>query len=70
LMADAKRAVVIGVDSYKNPKIEKLSGAVLDAREIYEVLTENGGFTITDQHFLTNSDATLENIRAAISDLF
>jgi hypothetical protein len=32
-MADAKRAVVIGIDQYARPKIEKLSGAALDAEE-------------------------------------
>jgi Caspase domain len=68
-MADAKRAVVIGIDNYTG-KVEKLSGAVLDATEVYQVLTTNGGFEIKDEHFLTNADATSEKIRAAISDLF
>jgi uncharacterized caspase-like protein len=69
-MADAKRAVVIGIDNYRGPTIEKLSGAVLDAKEVHQVLTENGDFRIRDEHFLTEADATSKNIRAAISDLF
>jgi uncharacterized caspase-like protein len=66
----AKRAVVIGIDKYAGPKIEKLSGAVLDAEEIYQVLTQNGKFVIKDEHFLINENATSYNIRTAISDLF
>jgi hypothetical protein len=69
-MANARRAVVIGIDDYPGPKIETLCGAVLDATEVHQVLTENGRFEITKEHFLTNTKATSENIRSAISDLF
>jgi uncharacterized caspase-like protein len=69
-MADAKRAVVIGIDDYAGAKIEKLSGAVLDATEVHQVLAENGGFEIKREHFLTDTQATSESIRSAISDLF
>jgi hypothetical protein len=66
-MIDDKRAVVIGIDNYAGPGIEKLSGAVLDAQEVCQVLRDNGGFKVKDEHLLINRDATSENIRSAIS---
>lgn len=69
-MAETRRAVVIGINDYGDPKIN-LSGAVNDAREIYHILKDNGEFTIDEEkHFLTDQQATCVNIRAAISDLF
>jgi hypothetical protein len=69
-MAETRRAVVIGINDYDDPKTN-LSGAVKDAEEIYDILKEHGGFTINEKkHRLLNRQATCENIRAAISDLF
>jgi hypothetical protein len=37
---------------------------------MHEVLTKNGNFSIKKEHFLLNAEATSDNIRTAISDLF
>jgi hypothetical protein len=68
-MGATKRAVVIGINDYKDEKIEDLSGAVNDATEMRDLLRDNGGFIIEKEHSLLDSNATGENIRAAISDL-
>jgi hypothetical protein len=65
-----KRAVVIGINKYRQEGFDRLSGAVLDATEIHDILKNNGDFEIDANHFLTDEDATGDNIRAAISDLF
>jgi TorA maturation chaperone TorD len=70
MMDGGRRAVVIGINDYQADKIENLSGAVYDATEIRDILTQQGRFTIDDKHFLTNTKATSENIRTAISELF
>ena len=69
-MTNLRRAGVIGVNEYEDEKIENLSGAVLDATEIRDILKANGNFTIDNDHFLTDKKATSEKIRRAISDLF
>ncbi len=63
-----RRAVVVGINEYQNPK-RNLNGAVNDATEIHELLTKNGAFE-TNSRLLTDKNATAENIRAALSDLF
>lgn len=68
-MGGIRRAVVIGVNDYRNEKVEKLSGAVNDATEVRDILKELGNFTIEDKHFLTDDKATCDRCRTAISDL-
>ena len=64
-----RRAVVIGVNEYKDSEIPKLTGAVNDATELCEKLKASGDFEIADEHFLINKRATCTAIRKAISDL-
>ena len=64
-----RRAVVIGVNEYKDSEIPKLTGAVNDAIELCEKLKASGDFEIADEHFLVNEKATCTAIRKAISDL-
>lgn len=70
-MNGPRRAVIIGVDTYKDETIPVLYGAINDAREVYEKLSDekSGGFEIAKEHFLVGQDATCEAIRAAVSDL-
>jgi uncharacterized caspase-like protein len=65
-----RRAVVIGINEYKDPEMEKLTGAVNDATELRDRLKASGDFDIPDEHFLRGSEATSTAIRKAISDLF
>ena len=67
-----RRAVVIGINSY-NPKAgcAALNGAENDAREVFARLKKFGNFEIErEKHLLIGEQATSENIRAAISNLF
>jgi uncharacterized caspase-like protein len=68
-MAAERRAVVIGVNNYDDPGIEKLQGAVYDAEHLRDRLVQYGDFEIDDDHFLTDKAATCLAIRKAISDL-
>jgi uncharacterized caspase-like protein len=68
-MPGQRHAVVIGVNEYADEKIPKLTGAVNDAKEVYEKLTKFGEFDIPAEHFLLDRDATCQGIRKAISDL-
>lgn len=66
------RAVVVGINEYKDERIERLKGAVNDATEVRRRLASFGEFEIADHHFLTDETEkkpTSENIRRAISDL-
>ncbi len=61
-----RRAVVIGINEYKDKSIHALSGAVHDAEEICERLENFGNFKVTK---LCNDEGGCEAIRMAISDL-
>ena len=62
-----KRAVVIGVDEYRDERIHDLDGAANDANELADLLTRTGDFDIVG--LLLGSEATGNAIRAAVSDL-
>jgi hypothetical protein len=64
-----RRAVVIGVDKYKDERISPLQGAVNDATEIRDRLRTYGGFEVPDDAFLINDKAGCLAVRNAISDL-
>src|SRR5258708_7898768 len=68
-MAGVKRAVVIGVNEYRDARVPALTGAVNDAEEFRDRLRELGNFEIADNHFLTNKNANCTAIRKAMSDL-
>lgn len=67
-----RRAVIVGINKYKDHNIPELEGAQKDAEEIYERLKnpDIGDFEIPDDHFLLGEDAKCEQIRKAISDIF
>lgn len=64
-----KRAAIVGVNTYVDPRIARLSGAVNDAKEVHTALTTYGDFEISPGHFLCDGDATADAIRTALSDL-
>ena len=68
-MAAGKRAVVIGINQYSDPKIPPLTGAVNDARELRERLETLGNFEIAPHHFLLDQEAKCSSILKAVSDL-
>ena len=64
-----RRAVIVGINTYSDPDITNLDGAVNDADDIRKHLTTCGGFDVPDKHFLVDERATCLTIRKAISDL-
>jgi hypothetical protein len=68
-MADAKRAVIVGVNEYEDKSIPALKGAEKDAEEVKNLLTKQGEFEVAPEDFLIGKDATYENVRRALSDL-
>lgn len=62
-------ALIIGINKYPNLPNKNLNFAVNDAQEFAKVLTDSYGFKASDVKILTDGDATLANIRAAITDL-
>jgi len=63
----SKRAMVIGIDEYRDKHIRPLRGARNDAREMHELLAQDPDFEIDAP--LLGSDATGEAIRTAMSEL-
>jgi len=63
-----KYAVVIGVNSYKDPAIHKLEFAVRDAESIRDFLLsgEGGGFRSENVRYLVNENASLYNLQTAL----
>jgi hypothetical protein len=62
-----RRAVIIGVDEYRDERIQDLKGSRNDALELAALLAKSGDFEVHDP--LLGSEATGEAIRTAISDL-
>lgn len=62
-----KRAVLIGVDEYRDTDIQDLAGSRNDAVELAELLQRSGEFEVEEP--LLGKDATGEAVRTAISDL-
>lgn len=54
------RALIIGIDAYKS--VSPLSYAVSDAKEIRDILIEELGFPSDNVTYLTDSEATRQNI--------
>lgn len=65
-----KFAVIIGIDKYKNPNIENLNVAGVDAKSIYEIITDpkGGGFPVENVKLLLNDQATREGITKALGE--
>ncbi len=62
-----RRAVVIGINKYKEEDIPELKGPSYDAKELAQLLEEEGDFVI--EHLLLNEQASFLAIRQALSDL-
>ena len=62
-----KRAVVIGVDEYRDDRIKDLKGSRNDAKELADLLATHGDFDV--EELLLGAQATSEAIRTAVSDL-
>jgi len=62
----AYRALIIGINDYKDPKIPDLETALDDARSISEVLRERYGFQVK---LLLDRKATKKAIYQALRDL-
>src|SRR3990167_6386204 len=62
-------AVVIGVSDYKDPKIPDLKYADADAQSFYDFVTSpvGGGFNKENVLLLMNEQATLRNVKMAIT---
>jgi hypothetical protein len=68
-----RRAVVIGINTYQDKDAVRpaLRGAENDAREIFARFKKFGNFNIDrKEHLLIGEQATCENMRKAISNLF
>ena len=61
--------LIVGIDKYKNLPKSELKYCVNDAKEFRDVLVDYYGFAATDVTVLTDDQATLANIRSALSDL-
>ncbi|MFO0794522.1 MAG: caspase family protein [Candidatus Brocadiaceae bacterium] len=63
-------AVVIGISHYKDPKIPDLKYADVDAQAFYDFITSpiGGNFTKENVLLLKNEQATLKNVKIAITD--
>lgn len=68
-----RRAIVMGINKYEHKEMTELEGAEKDAQEFFEIITDPviGGFEIKKgRTFLTGKQATIRNIRRAISEVF
>ena len=65
----SRRAVVVGINKYRDTNLKDLSGAENDAEEVRRQLVDFGDFDIANDGFLTGSQATCLAIRKAVSDL-
>jgi uncharacterized caspase-like protein len=63
----SKRAIVVGIDEYRDDRISVLQGARNDAREMHEVLAQDPEFELDPP--LLGKEATGDAIRTAMSDL-
>ncbi len=63
-------AVVIGISQYKDPKIPDLKYADVDAQAFYDFVTSpiGGNFEKENVLLLKNEQATLKNVKLAITD--
>ena len=65
-----KFAVIIGIDKYKSPDIEGLKVAGIDAKSIYQIITDpkGGGFPVENVKLLLNDQATRESITKILGE--
>lgn len=58
----AKRALVIAIDKYKDPKVNALEGCVNDGNNILKVLKEHFSFKDSEIRYIKNEEATRDAI--------
>src|SRR5262245_8562505 len=61
-------AIIVGVDKYKEPKIQRLAGAVADARGIRDALVHFAGFPEKQVTLLTTDNEKAMPTSAEIID--
>lgn len=65
--AEAKRwAVLIGVETYQDPKIPALRFSVDDVDALRKVLVERAGYAASNVIVVKEADATIENVRSLL----
>lgn len=64
-----RRALVVGIDEFQNPKVRPLACCVNDAGAYRDLLLRSFGFGIEEVRFLTNREATRDGILAALNAL-
>ena len=64
-----RAAVIVGIDEYKDKRLQKLEGAENDAVEIARMLQTRGNFRIDERYLLLGEKANYKNIRVAINDI-
>lgn len=62
-------ALIIGINDYGKMPSVHLNFSVADARDFAKILVDSYGFKPAEVKVLTDGDATLANIRAALADL-
>lgn len=64
-----KRALLVGIDVYRDPELPRFRGCVNDVTLMHDVLVEKLGFQPADIEMLTNEKATRAALRAALRRL-
>lgn len=64
----ADRALLVGVDKYKNPGVPEISGCANDAEKTAEFLVSKFGFPRASIKVLRNEEATASNIQNSFRD--
>jgi|GEM_PF-2471806 hypothetical protein len=64
----AKRALLIAINEYKDPKVVKLDGCVNDGNNIMKVLKENLSFKDSEIRYIKNEEATRDRILREFDD--
>ncbi|MCG3197784.1 MAG: caspase family protein [Candidatus Omnitrophica bacterium] len=64
-----RKALVVGIDEFQNPKVRPLACCVNDAGAYRDLLIGGFGFRSEEIRFLTNGEATREGILASLNAL-
>ncbi len=68
-MTSIKKALLVGIDEYPDPR-NRLNSCVNDTMAFRKILTDTYQFSLSDIVLLHNQDATLDNVRRALDSLF
>lgn len=64
-----RRALLVGIDNYPDPR-NNLNSCVADTQVFRALLQNSYGFDSSEVRLLHNRDATLDNVRSGLDDLF